>query len=100
MKRELESALEDRCVRRIEALGGQALKLVIPGVRGFPDRTILMPDRSIWFAEFKRIKSGRISAQQEHWERVLEKLGFIVCFVDTDAQFEAILDIWREGEFR
>ena len=37
MKRELERTLEDRCVARIEALGGLALKLSIPGVRGFPD---------------------------------------------------------------
>lgn len=91
MKRELESALEDRCVKRIESLGGQALKLVIPGVRGFPDRTILMPGRQIWMAEFKRIKSGRVSAQQGRWGEALIKLGFPVYFIDTDADFEAAL---------
>lgn len=97
MKRELESALEDRCVKRIEAIGGRALKLVIPGVRGFPDRTMLMPGQRIWFAEFKRLKTGRISAQQVRWGEVLGNLGFHVHFIDSDAAFEAAL-AWETNQ--
>ncbi len=83
-KRELEGALENRCVARIEALGGLALKLSIPGVRGFPDRTVLAPGKllsnghdrhspdsyappRVWFFETKRLKTGKISAQQHKW---------------------------------
>ena len=90
MKRELEHALEDRCVARIEALGGMALKLSIPGVRGFPDRSILLRGR-IWFAEFKRLKSGRVSAQQRTWMGILQNLDFPVYIIDNDAYFELAL---------
>lgn len=91
MAAELERALEDRCVARIEALGGMALKLSVPGVRGFPDRTILMPGGRIWFAEFKRLKTGRASSQQHRWRVLLHQLGFGVYFIDTDEQFEDAL---------
>lgn len=109
MKRELEAALETRCVERIEALGGLALKLVIPGVRGFPDRTVLLPRKvaytpkspppweekiypaNVAFMEFKRLKTGRISAQQHKWRVLLTQMGFGVYMIDTDAQFEEAL---------
>jgi hypothetical protein len=106
-KVELEEKLEQRCVDKVEAAGGLALKLSIPGVRGFPDRTILAPGRlrsnaanrtdwqnsyerpRVWFAEFKRLKSGRVSAQQHRWRMILHGLGFGVYFCDTDEQFDA-----------
>lgn len=121
-KPELETALEDRCVAKVEALGGMALKLAIPGVRGFPDRTVLLPQKMTvsfggvpippgqwrdvpmrlppspvrtFFAEFKRLKTGRRSAQQIKWKRDLEALGFKVYFVDNDGEFDAILEEWR-----
>jgi hypothetical protein len=90
-RKELESALEDRCVQRIENLGGLALKLVIPGVRGFPDRTVLLPGANIFYAEFKRLKTGRISAQQFEWHKKLTRLGFSVYFIDDDVGFETAL---------
>lgn len=108
-KPELESALEDRCVAKVEALGGMALKLAIPGVRGFPDRTLLFRAKAEWtpdhddyhmqpprvaFAEFKRLKTGAVSVQQLKWKRQLEALGFRVYLVDTDAQFDSILEEW------
>lgn len=90
-KPELESALENRCVAKVEALGGMALKLQIPGVRGFMDRTIFMPGRRIWLAEFKRLRTGTVSAQQHRWRILLHQMGFPVYLIDTDAQFEAAL---------
>lgn len=90
-RRELEHALEDRCVARVEGLGGQAPKLLIPGVRGFPDRTVMLPGARVFFAEFKRIKSGRISAQQGGWAATLTRLGFGHYFIDTDEQFDVAL---------
>lgn len=89
-KPELEAALEQRCVAKVEAAGGLALKLQIPGVRGFLDRTVLV-DGLVFFAEFKRMKSGRISAQQTKWARDLGRSGFGVFFIDTDQQFD---DAW------
>ena len=88
---QLEIQLEHRCVTRIYGLGGMALKLELSGMRGFPDRTILMPGAKVWFAEFKRIKSGRISTQQVVWQDRLLSLGFGFYFINTDEQFEIAL---------
>jgi hypothetical protein len=95
-KPELEAALETRCCDKIEARGGLALKLSIPGVRGFPDRTILVGGK-VFFTEFKRLKTGRVSAQQERWAERLSKAGFKTYFVDTDYDFDTIL-ILETGE--
>lgn len=91
MKRELEQKLEDRCVAKVEARGGQALKLVLLGLMGFPDRTLLMPGGRIAFCEFKRAIVGRASRQQGFWRDVLVGLGFTVRFVDSDVEFDEIL---------
>jgi hypothetical protein len=90
-KLELESNLEERCVQIVERLGGMALKLQIPGVRGFPDRTILMPGAKVWFAEFKRIKSGRVSSQQLRWIERLGRAGFPAYVIDNEDDFEKAL---------
>lgn len=84
---ELESSLEERCVRRVEALGGLALKLQINGTRGFPDRTVLIEGHTI-FVEFKRSKGGVVSTQQNRWAERLRDRGFPVYFVDNESSFE------------
>lgn len=117
-KIELERALEQRCVDKIEARGGLALKLRPPTGKGFPDRTVLMPpmvhmtskgplnfDRpgavkmptipsgnGVFFCEFKRQKTGVESTQQATWRRMLTLLGFGVYLVETDAQFDEALE--------
>lgn len=90
-KIELESSLEERCVQIVARLGGMALKLQIPGTRGFPDRTILMPGAKVWFAEFKRIRSGRVSSQQLRWIERLSKAGFRAYIIDNEDDFEKAL---------
>lgn len=92
MKPELEAKLEDRCVAKAEARDGVALKLLLRGLRGFPDRTVMLPGRIIFFCEFKRQKLGRFSVQQATWRRILTILGFGVYTIDTDAQFDAALE--------
>lgn len=90
-KPELESALETRCVAKIEARGGLALKLRPPTGRGFPDRTCLVAGK-IFFLETKRAKVGVIAAQQNTWRRMLTLAGFGVYMIDDDAQFDAALE--------
>ena len=90
-KIEKEASLEERCVQVVERLGGMALKLQISGVRGFPDRTILMPGAKVWFAEFKRIRSGRVSSQQLRWMERLGKAGFSAYVIDNEADFNEAL---------
>lgn len=104
-RHELEADLETRCVERIEALGGMALKLRPPTGRGYPDRTCIIPETwvrgdtaekytrpLIFYIEFKRNKVGIVSTQQATWRRMLTLLGFGVYFVDSDEAFEAALE--------
>lgn len=90
-KLELEEALEARCVARIEALGGLALKLRPPTGRGFPDRTICLHGRVFW-CEFKRQKVGVEATQQATWRRLLTLAGFGVYVIDSDEGFEVALE--------
>lgn len=91
-KVELEKALEDRCVDKIEARGGLALKLAIPSVRGFFDRTVLMPGAKAWFFETKRMRTGRVSSQQKRWQVLLFQLGFGAYLIDNDDDFDRALE--------
>ncbi len=47
----LESTLETDIVNWVEDQGGRAVKLKVDGERGFPDRTIFMPDGRMIFVE-------------------------------------------------
>ena len=111
---ELEKALEQRCVDKVEARGGLALKLRPPTGKGFPDRVVLMPRRArgtsdtntvyissasggyyparVFFLELKRQKTGVESTQQATWRRMLTLLGFGVYMIDDDEQFDAALE--------
>ncbi len=88
---ELERKLEDRCCGKIEKLGGAALKIKVFGLRGFPDRLVLLPARVAFFIEFKRPKKGRVAATQVKWRRMLTKLGFPFYIIDNDEDFDAAL---------
>ena len=90
-KPELEVKLEDRCVAKIEARGGLALKLRPPTGRGFPDRLIFL-EGCCWAVEFKRQKTGVVAMQQQIWRRLLTLAGFGVYFCDNDADFAAALE--------
>ncbi len=90
-KPELERALEQRCVAKVEARGGLALKLRPPTGRGFPDRTILLGGR-VFFVEFKRAKVGVVAVQQNTWRRLLTLAGFGVYFIDDDSGFDEAME--------
>lgn len=70
----IESEIEAAFVAYAEARGCQALKLRIDGQNGFPDRTVLMPDRRVLFFEFKR-PGGKLRPMQRVWWMTLESLG-------------------------
>lgn len=69
---------EKRCI---------ALKLIILGKRGFPDRTILTPGPRVLFVEMKR-GDGALSPQQRLLFSSLRGLGFTVevCYSFTEAK--------------
>ncbi len=88
---ELERKLEERCCEKIEIRDGMALKVKVLGLRGFPDRLILLPKGIVFFVEFKRRKTGRLSAQQKKFRIWLAKLGFSVYVIDNDEDFDHAL---------
>lgn len=90
-KPELEDALEDRCVAKVEARGGLALKLRPPTGRGFPDRFIILRGK-VWAVEFKRPKVGVVAAQQNTWRKLLTLAGLGVYLCDNDEQFDAAME--------
>ncbi len=80
---------------RVEAAGGVALKLVLLRLRGFPDRTCLLRGR-VCFVELKRTDGrGVYARQQAHWRRVLTDLGFTVFVVESDAEFDAVMEFLK-----
>jgi hypothetical protein len=78
----LESDLEREVVKWAEDLGGYALKLK-DEERGWPDRTILLPDATIVFPELKRPKRQKRYHMQKLWIDRLQRLGFAADFCES-----------------
>jgi len=85
-----EAPLEKRAVTEITKRGGKVLKIIAVGVRGFPDRMILMPGLVV-FIEFKKPTGGVVSPHQEKWARLLAYFGFHFYFVHTDQELNKVL---------
>lgn len=80
----------------IKQMGGRCLKWVCPGHRGVPDRIVLLPGGRIWFVEFKT-ETGRPTALQKHWQRVLSRMGFNVCILSGRQEVEVFIEMVRGG---
>ena len=79
----LESEFEKEVVRWVKEQGGMALKLKNEE-RGFPDRTIILPQGFIAFGELKRAgTSSKKYHMQEVWVNTLKKFGFPAGFCET-----------------
>ncbi len=87
----LESDLEANVVEWAESEGGYGVKLKLDTERGWPDRTIFLPDRRIIVPELKRPKKNRQSINQQKWVRRLAALGFPVGFCETLEQVKELL---------
>lgn len=63
-----------------------AVKLVLFGMRGFPDRTIL-GNGKCFFIEFKS-PGEPLKPNQRRWKRILERVGFkvYVCYSAEEAK--------------
>lgn len=84
---ELEAGLEERCCDFVRKNKGMALKIIVKGVRGFPDRLILLQGGKLFFVEFKRPVTGVVAALQLRWHRALRRLGVPVYLIDTYKDF-------------
>ena len=86
----MEKTLEIRLRREVESRGGQALKWVSPNFAGVPDRIILLPPGRCVFVELKSPR-GRLSALQRKRKRDLERLGFEVYCICSDADINEFI---------
>ena len=85
-----EKKLENRFRRKVQKLGGRALKFTVPGKRGMPDRIILLPGGKVWFAELKA-PGKRLQPLQEKRAAELRTMGFPVYKIDSDEAIDAFL---------
>jgi hypothetical protein len=77
-----ESRIEARLRRRVQGMGGKALKLDSSSEAGLPDRLILLPGGRVAFAETKA-PGAKMRELQKYRQRELEALGFQVVCIDS-----------------
>lgn len=86
-----EAELESYLVEYAQARDCLALKLVLKGARGFPDRTIIRPDGEVIFIELKT-ETGSLSRQQMKWLAELESRGLKALVVRTREEVQEVID--------
>lgn len=86
-----EKKIEDTFVRYARSKGCKALKLILLGLKGWPDRSVLCPGGRILFIEFKK-KGGKQTDTQKDWQNIIEGLGFKYYICDEIGQAESILN--------
>lgn len=82
-----EGRLERRFRQEVKKRGGRALKFTSPGMRGVPDRIVLLPGAKTIFVELKAPGEKREPIQlkraQELWA-----LGYRVYCLDSNAAID------------
>ncbi|TLN00653.1 VRR-NUC domain-containing protein [bacterium] len=79
-----ESRLERRFKNEVEKRGGKALKFVSPGMRGVPDRIVLIPGPRTVFAEIKK-PGEKLEPLQIKRKSEFEAMGYKVYEIDSIA---------------
>lgn len=77
-----EKWLEATLRKKVEKLGGQAIKF-LPSLTGLPDRIVLMPHGGIWFVELKSV-GKTLRPPQRLWKQRLMNLGFNWRLIDSE----------------
>ena len=90
----MEKDVERFLTREIKKTGGRGLKWVCPGHSGVPDRIVLLPGGRVWLVELKT-ETGRPTAMQRHWQRVLAGLGFNAVILHGPREVDAFLQMVR-----
>lgn len=89
----LEAKLEEQIFQTVESLGGMAIKLYSPGVRGRSDRLIILPGGRMFFIEIKRPGGrGRVSPHQVKFINDVRKLGVPAYVIDTFDAFACLIE--------
>ncbi len=85
-----ENQIEQKLAKRVNALGGIALKLNPLGMDGIPDRLILLPKGIAFFVETKA-PGKKPRALQVNRMKQLERLGFSCFVLDDDKQIDEVI---------
>jgi len=86
-----ENKIEQELRQRVEAAGGECVKVTVLGRRGFFDRLVTLPGGRAVFVEVKRPKGGRTSRHQMLWHERFSELGVAVAIVKNSADIDALL---------
>ena len=78
----LESAIEKKLKTRLERLGCIVIKFVSPGMRGVPDRLVLIPGGKQIFVECKR-PGEKLRKQQSYRFKQFAEVGALCMAVDS-----------------
>lgn len=82
-----ESALEAKISKKVKAYGGLYIKLT--GMKGTPDRMVLLPDGKVYFIELKAPGKKPNTIQLKRIEQ-LQNLGFVANWADN---YEGVMKI-------
>lgn len=91
-----ETTVENHLRKGVKLLRGLCIKLNPFGVRGIPDRLLLMPGGIVLFVELKRPVGGKFEPLQERWHVKLHRMGFTVVVCYTKAQVDQLLEGYHE----
>lgn len=86
-----EASIEEYLKDSVNGLRGVCIKLSPVGLRGVPDRLIVLPGPRVVFVELKRPAGGVISALQHWWRDRLVALGCEHHFIKTRAEVDALI---------
>lgn len=85
-----EAAIEKHLVESIEKIGGLAWKFTSPGIKGVPDRIIMLQEY-IFFVEVKA--PGEDMRKLQKWRKMqLEREGFAVLLIDTKSKVDELIE--------
>lgn len=92
-----ESKVETYLVSRINAAGGIAVKTAALGIRGYFDRTVVLPGGRVVFCEVKKPKGGRVAVHQKALHQRFRALGAEVAVVKSFADVDRLVDVPAAG---
>jgi hypothetical protein len=86
-----ENKIERELRERVEAAGGECVKVTVLGRRGFFDRLVTLPGGRVVFVEVKRPRGGRTAAHQMLWHERFNELGVAIAIVKNSADIDVLL---------
>lgn len=94
-----ESDVESYLVQEVKKQKGMAMKFISPGLRGVPDRIVLMEGGKIIFVELKA-PGEKPRKQQEIRIAQMKSLGFKVKTIDTKRGVDELINEMTAGDVK